>query len=123
MIQSHFKMQTKVVFCSLHDINVIFFVFCFLFWMSFFVIFFIVFVFLFTPLLKLHKFVFVNCGRNSWISLFRLHGLKSGKMLKEFRGHTAHINDVIFSHDGQHVISASADGTVKVSVHTVVNHM
>ncbi len=88
-------------------------------------VFFIVFVFLFTPLLKLHTIGFVNCGliSNSWISLFRLHGLKSGKMLKEFRGHTAHINDVIFSHDGQHVISASADGTVKVSVHTVVNHM
>ncbi|XP_052400764.1 WD40 repeat-containing protein SMU1-like [Carassius gibelio] len=44
----------------------------------------------------------------------RLHCLKSGKMLKEFRGHTAHINDVTFSHDGQHIISASADGTVKV---------
>lgn len=88
-------------------------------------LFFVVFVFLFTPLLKLHKFEFVNCGfiSNSWISLIRLHGLKSGKMLKEFRGHTAHINDVIFSHDGQHAISASADGTVKVSVHTVVNCM
>ncbi|XP_058641272.1 WD40 repeat-containing protein SMU1 isoform X3 [Onychostoma macrolepis] len=50
----------------------------------------------------------------SFDQIIRLHGLKSGKMLKEFRGHTAHINDVIFSHDGQHVISASADGTVKV---------
>uniref|UniRef100_A0A8C2KEA1 WD40 repeat-containing protein SMU1 n=1 Tax=Cyprinus carpio TaxID=7962 RepID=A0A8C2KEA1_CYPCA len=50
----------------------------------------------------------------SFDQTIRLHGLKSGKMLKEFRGHTAHINDVIFSHDGQHVISASADGTVKV---------
>uniref|UniRef100_A0A672ND45 WD40 repeat-containing protein SMU1 n=1 Tax=Sinocyclocheilus grahami TaxID=75366 RepID=A0A672ND45_SINGR len=50
----------------------------------------------------------------SFDQTIRLHGLKSGKMLKEFRGHTAHINDVIFSHEGQHVISASADGTVKV---------
>ncbi|XP_065121383.1 WD40 repeat-containing protein SMU1-like [Paramisgurnus dabryanus] len=50
----------------------------------------------------------------SFDQVIRLHGLKSGKTLKEFRGHTAHVNDVIFSHDGQHVISASADGTVKI---------
>lgn len=80
-----------------------------------------------TPLRKLflkREVEFVNCGfiSNSWICLIRLHGLKSGKTLKEFRGHTSHVNDVIFSHDGQHVISASADGMVKVGVHTVSNH-
>ncbi|XP_057188500.1 WD40 repeat-containing protein SMU1 isoform X2 [Triplophysa rosa] len=50
----------------------------------------------------------------SFDQIIRLHGLKSGKMLKEFIGHKAHVNDVIFSHGGQHVISASADGTVKI---------
>ena len=30
----------------------------------------------------------------------RVHGLKSGKMLKEFRGHTSYVNGAIFSADG-----------------------
>ncbi|XP_026999903.1 WD40 repeat-containing protein SMU1 isoform X3 [Tachysurus fulvidraco] len=50
----------------------------------------------------------------SFDQIIRLHGLKSGKMLKELQGHTSCINDVIFSHDGQFAISASADGTVKI---------
>ncbi|XP_046698593.1 WD40 repeat-containing protein SMU1 isoform X4 [Silurus meridionalis] len=50
----------------------------------------------------------------SFDQIIRLHGLKSGKMLKEFQGHTSGINDVIFSHNGQFAISASADGTVKI---------
>lgn len=44
----------------------------------------------------------------------RVHGLKSGKMLKEFRGHTSYVNDAIFSADGAQVISASSDATVRV---------
>lgn len=40
-------------------------------------------------------------------------------MLKEFQGHTSCINDVIFSHNGQFAISASADGTVKVNLHFI----
>ena len=43
-----------------------------------------------------------------------MHGLKSGKTLKEFRGHTSFINDVIFTSDAHSIISASSDGTVKV---------
>eukprot|EP00897_Mesotaenium_endlicherianum_P010815 jgi/Mesen1/9762/ME000007S09821 len=43
----------------------------------------------------------------------RIHGLKSGKTLKEFRGHTSYVNDAIFSSDGGRVITASSDGTVK----------
>ena len=34
----------------------------------------------------------------------RLHGLKSGKILKEFRGHTSFVNEVIFTQDGHNVL-------------------
>ena len=45
-----------------------------------------------------------------------MHGLKSGKTLKEFRGHISFVNDVVFTVDGHNIISASSDGTVKVSL-------
>ncbi|KAH7541932.1 hypothetical protein FEM48_Zijuj02G0019800 [Ziziphus jujuba var. spinosa] len=44
----------------------------------------------------------------------RVHGLKSGKLLKEFRGHGSYVNDAIFTNDGTRVITASSDCTVKV---------
>lgn len=44
----------------------------------------------------------------------RIHGLKSGKLLKEFRGHTSYVNNAIFTSDGTRVITASSDCTVKV---------
>lgn len=44
----------------------------------------------------------------------RLHGLKSGKILKEFKGHTSFVNECAFTLDGHNVISGSSDGTVKV---------
>ncbi|KAI8099716.1 WD40-repeat-containing domain protein [Halteromyces radiatus] len=44
----------------------------------------------------------------------RIHGLKSGKTLKEFRGHTSFINSLLFSPDNTRVLSASSDGTVKI---------
>ncbi|CAK7357375.1 unnamed protein product [Dovyalis caffra] len=44
----------------------------------------------------------------------RIHGLKSGKLLKEFRGHSSYVNDAIFTSDGTRVITASSDCTVKV---------
>ena len=43
-----------------------------------------------------------------------MHGLKSGKTLKEFRGHTSFVNDAIFTMDAHNIISASSDGSVKV---------
>ncbi len=44
----------------------------------------------------------------------RVHGLKSGKMLKEFVGHTSYVNDAIYSPDGSQIISAASDSTVRV---------
>lgn len=40
------------------------------------------------------------------LSLFspRIHGLKSGKMLKELRGHSSFVNDVSFTADGHSVL-------------------
>lgn len=43
-----------------------------------------------------------------------MHGLKSGKTIKELRGHTSFVNDVYFSPDGSKLYSASSDGYVKV---------
>lgn len=36
----------------------------------------------------------------SYDGLARVHGIKSGKMLKEFRGHTSYVNDAVYSPDG-----------------------
>merc|ERR1711973_100226 len=44
----------------------------------------------------------------------RIHGLKSGKTLKEFRGHTSYVNGAIYTVDGHGIISASSDGSVKL---------
>ena len=49
-----------------------------------------------------------------------MHGLKSGKTLKEFRGHTSFVNDAIFTTDAHNIISASSDGTVKVPTFLLV---
>lgn len=44
----------------------------------------------------------------------RIHGLKSGKRLKEFKGHGSFVNAVTFSADGHQVISGGSDGSVKI---------
>lgn len=43
----------------------------------------------------------------SYDGLARVHGLKSGKLLKEFRGHTSYVNCAIYSPDGTQVIALS----------------
>ena len=50
----------------------------------------------------------------SYDGMVRCHGIKSGKLLKEFRGHTSYVNRAIYSADGSRVISVSSDSTVKV---------
>ena len=50
----------------------------------------------------------------SFDGVVRVHGLKSGKTLKEFRGHTSFVNYAVYSADGSQVISASSDSTVRV---------
>ena len=44
----------------------------------------------------------------SYDGLARIHGIKSGKMLKEFRGHTSYVNSAIYSPDGSQVFAAAS---------------
>ena len=46
-----------------------------------------------------------------------MHGLRSAKMLKEYREHASYVNDVKVSMDGSKLITASSDGDVKVRPH------
>ncbi|XP_002131200.1 WD40 repeat-containing protein SMU1 [Ciona intestinalis] len=50
----------------------------------------------------------------SFDQTIKVHGLKSGKTLKEMRGHSSFVNEAVFMLDGHHVISASSDGNVKI---------
>jgi WD40 repeat-containing protein SMU1 len=43
-----------------------------------------------------------------------MHGLKSGRTLKEFRGHTSFVNCAIFNPEQTMILSASSDGTVRI---------
>jgi len=44
----------------------------------------------------------------------RAHGLKSGKTLKEFRGHTSYVNSAVYTRDGAKVVTGSSDGNLIV---------
>ena len=43
-----------------------------------------------------------------------MHGLKSGKLLKEFKGHRSYINGVTYLPDANQIASCSSDATVVV---------
>ena len=48
---------------------------------------------------------FVALGYEYFCLFFpRIHGLKSGKTLKEFRGHTSFVNEVVFTPDGHSLL-------------------
>ena len=51
---------------------------------------------------------------SSFDGTVRIHGLKSGKLLKEMRGHATYVNDARYASEGERVLSASSDGTVRV---------
>uniref|UniRef100_A0A5S6QCL4 WD40 repeat-containing protein SMU1 n=1 Tax=Trichuris muris TaxID=70415 RepID=A0A5S6QCL4_TRIMR len=44
----------------------------------------------------------------------RIHGLRNGKLLKDFRGHESMVNCAIFTQDGHHVLSGACDGSIKL---------
>jgi WD40 repeat-containing protein SMU1 len=44
----------------------------------------------------------------------RIHGLKSGKTIKEFSGHASYVNCGLYTRDGSQIITGSSDGTCKV---------
>ena len=46
--------------------------------------------------------------------VIRLHGLRSGTVLKQFRGHESFVDSVAFTHNERFVLSGSSDGTVRV---------
>lgn len=50
----------------------------------------------------------------SFDQIARIHGLKTGKVLKEFRGHTSYVNAAIYTSDGTRVVTCGSDGRVKV---------
>lgn len=50
----------------------------------------------------------------SYDHIVKIHNIRSGKLLKEFHGHTSFVNAVLFSNDNEKVMSTSSDGTLKV---------
>ena len=54
----------------------------------------------------------------SYDRLVKLHDVRNGKLINEFKGHTSFVNNVLFSTDGSKVISGSSDGSIKVTMTT-----
>ncbi|KAI3413873.1 Serine/threonine-protein kinase smu1 [Globodera pallida] len=57
-----------------------------------------------------HSFVLSS----SFDKLVKVHGMKSGKCLKELRGHNSYVTDAKYTEDCHQCVSGCADGTVKV---------
>ncbi|GIX66116.1 WD-40 repeat protein [Babesia caballi] len=55
-----------------------------------------------------------NLLTGSFDKLAKIHGLKSGKSFKTFKGHHSIVNAAVYSYDGSRVITGSSDGYVKV---------
>ncbi len=50
----------------------------------------------------------------SFDATIRVHGLRSGRVLREFRGHTGYVNDIAFVKNGLWLVSAASDSTVRI---------
>lgn len=50
----------------------------------------------------------------SFDTTIRVHGLRSGRVLREFRGHAGYVNDIAFVKNGLWLVSAASDSTVRI---------
>ncbi|KAI8082880.1 WD40-repeat-containing domain protein [Halteromyces radiatus] len=50
----------------------------------------------------------------SYDQLIKIHSIKSGKLIKEFKGHTSFINSIMYINNDSNILSASSDGTIKL---------
>ena len=55
-----------------------------------------------------------NLLTSSFDQTARIHGLKGGKTLKEFSGHSSFVNAAIYSKDSANILTASSDGTCRL---------
>jgi WD40 repeat-containing protein SMU1 len=44
----------------------------------------------------------------------QVFGIKSGKMLRQFKGHTSYVTNAHYTRDNKLIVSSSSDGTIKV---------
>jgi WD40 repeat protein len=57
---------------------------------------------------------FAVAGRQGDVELYRQLDLKPPKPIWTYRGHTGEISDVAYSADGEHLVTASRDGSVRI---------
>ncbi|KAI7857408.1 WD40-repeat-containing domain protein [Circinella umbellata] len=50
---------------------------------------------------------------SSYDQTIKIHDLRSGKLLKEFRGHQSFVNVAVYSNDYSRVLSGASDGSIK----------